>query len=118
MKVLGIFLLCYLAFQIVFGVDPPEGRPGSLVGLGISHSYKVRAASRMCISIEVSDLWGRCLGLGRAYMYVCPSRYTYTLKPATGGQLSGQMSGAPLHLGNKVQTCTVGSFLLCPAFAY
>ncbi|XP_076427526.1 regulator of telomere elongation helicase 1 isoform X9 [Peromyscus maniculatus bairdii] len=27
--------------QIVFSVDPPEGSPGSLVGLGISHSYKV-----------------------------------------------------------------------------
>lgn len=33
--------------QIVFSVDPPEGSPGSLVGLGISHSYKVRAAFRM-----------------------------------------------------------------------
>lgn len=116
MKVLGIFLPCYLAFQIVFSVDPPEGSPGSLVGLGISHSYKVRAASIMCISVEVSDLWGSCSG--RAYMYVCPSRYTYTLKPATRGQLSGQMPGAPPHLGNKVQTYTVGSFLLCPAFAY
>ncbi|XP_050999969.1 regulator of telomere elongation helicase 1 [Acomys russatus] len=27
--------------QIVFNMDPPEGSPGSLVGLGISHSYKV-----------------------------------------------------------------------------
>ncbi|XP_052040533.1 regulator of telomere elongation helicase 1 isoform X6 [Apodemus sylvaticus] len=27
--------------QIVFSVDPPEGSPGSLVGLGISHYYKV-----------------------------------------------------------------------------
>ncbi|XP_036039620.1 regulator of telomere elongation helicase 1 isoform X5 [Onychomys torridus] len=27
--------------QIVFSVDPPEGSSGSLVGLGISHSYKV-----------------------------------------------------------------------------
>lgn len=72
MKVLGIFLLCYFAFQIVFSVDPPEGGPGSLVGLGISHSYKVRAASRMCISIEVLDLWGSCSRTW-AGIYVCVS---------------------------------------------
>ncbi|XP_031228933.1 regulator of telomere elongation helicase 1 isoform X2 [Mastomys coucha] len=61
--------------QIVFSVDPPEGSPGSLVGLGISHSYKVhihpetshrRAAQR-------SDAWSTTTSRkqGKVLSYWC-----------------------------------------------
>ncbi|NP_001160140.1 regulator of telomere elongation helicase 1 isoform 5 [Mus musculus] len=61
--------------QIVFSVDPPEGSPGSLVGLGISHSYKVhihpetshrRAAKR-------SDAWSTTASRkqGKVLSYWC-----------------------------------------------
>ncbi|XP_075819494.1 regulator of telomere elongation helicase 1 isoform X1 [Microtus pennsylvanicus] len=61
--------------QIVFSVDPPEGSPGSLVGLGISHSYKVhihpetshrRAAQR-------SDAWSTTASRkqGKVLSYWC-----------------------------------------------
>nr|AAR27235.1 DEAH helicase isoform 2 [Mus musculus] len=61
--------------QIVFSVDPPEGSPGSLVGLSISHSYKVhihpetshrRAAKR-------SDAWSTTASRkqGKVLSYWC-----------------------------------------------
>ncbi|EGW11083.1 Regulator of telomere elongation helicase 1 [Cricetulus griseus] len=61
--------------QIVFSVDPPEGSPGSLVGLGVSHSYKVhihpetshrRAAQR-------SDAWSTTTSRkqGKVLSYWC-----------------------------------------------
>ncbi|KAH0515281.1 Regulator of telomere elongation helicase 1 [Microtus ochrogaster] len=61
--------------QIVFSVEPPEGSPGSLVGLGISHSYKVhihpetshrRAAQR-------SDAWSTTASRkqGKVLSYWC-----------------------------------------------
>ncbi|XP_055452055.1 regulator of telomere elongation helicase 1 isoform X3 [Psammomys obesus] len=61
--------------QIVFNVDAPEGSPGSLAGLGISHSYKVhihletshrRAAQR-------SDAWNTMTSRkqGKVLSYWC-----------------------------------------------
>lgn len=76
----------------MFSVDPPEGSPGSLVGLGVSHSYKVRAASRMWASIEVSQTCGGCSRTW-AGMYVCLS-FQVHIHPETSHRRAAQRSDA------------------------
>ncbi|KAL1786498.1 regulator of telomere elongation helicase 1 isoform X1 [Sigmodon hispidus] len=61
--------------QIVFSVDPPEGNPGSLVELGISHSYKVHIhpESSQWRTTQRSDAWSTTTSRkpGKVLSYWC-----------------------------------------------
>ncbi|XP_028741090.1 regulator of telomere elongation helicase 1 isoform X4 [Peromyscus leucopus] len=120
--------------QIVFSVDPPEGSPGSLVGLGISHSYKVHIHPETSHwrTAQRSDAWSTTTSRkqGKVLSYWCfsPSHSmrelvyqgvrtliltSGTLAPLSSFALEMQMYETPLAGSQKTRNMVDGGGDAC-----
>ncbi|XP_059118123.1 regulator of telomere elongation helicase 1 isoform X2 [Peromyscus eremicus] len=115
--------------QVVFSVDPPEGSPGSLVDLGISHSYKVHVHPETSHwrTAQRSDAWSTTTARkqGKVLSYWCfsPSHSmrelvcqgvrtliltSGTLAPLSSFALEMQMYETPLAGSQKTRNMVDG----------